>query len=60
MKRIAFAVLLLCLTNHDCFRQSPPEDDHDDCISPVPQPSVQPASPSVTVGSYRGNNHVFT
>lgn len=42
------------------FANARPTIEVNDWVGPVPPPSVQPSSRSLTVGSYRGNNQTFT
>lgn len=42
------------------FANTRPTIEVNDWVGPVPPPSAQPSSRSLTVGSYRGNNQTFT
>ncbi|MEU9668268.1 polysaccharide lyase family protein [Streptomyces bobili] len=44
----------------DAFAGGRPRVTVNDWVSPIPAAPSQPSTRSLTTGSYRGNNHVFT
>ncbi|MCL6735279.1 rhamnogalacturonan lyase B N-terminal domain-containing protein [Streptomyces neyagawaensis] len=44
----------------DAFSNGRPRVTVNEWVSPVPAPPEQPSTRSLTTGSYRGNNHMFT
>ncbi|MET9848607.1 rhamnogalacturonan lyase B N-terminal domain-containing protein [Streptomyces ossamyceticus] len=44
----------------DAFSNGRPRVTVNEWVSPVPLPPKQPSTRSLTTGSYRGNNHMFT
>ncbi|MDG5802931.1 rhamnogalacturonan lyase B N-terminal domain-containing protein [Streptomyces ossamyceticus] len=44
----------------DAFSNGRPRVTVNEWVSPVPAPPRQPSTRSLTTGSYRGNNHMFT